>query len=977
MDMLFIELLQYLVAAIVIVVALVRGSSKRKKSADHKEQSLDDTNDRQTDWADFILSYRASAKTQQEKALIDRMLADIGISAPEDATSHELLKDQAVESEQSDSLPSTIGTKAVYVNGEPQRIENKTDNISLLLYFGAFLFVASAGLFVGFAQTSGELRVATVFVVTMVMYLGGLWMYRHKPKLQPAGLAFAGIGIAIAPLVGLSVYNYVLGGSSGAAVWLVTSMACFLLYWHALTELKKPLLNYVLIFTFLSIVESSIMVIDAPIYYLGWGLAATGLLLTALSKWKGIFPDLRQASFTSANIFMPLAILASLMTLGAQGYGQLAVSLMIGAIFYATEFMWGRQTDRLLNASVSQVSFLLSLSVLAYALYGELWVVAITLIVTSFAQVAALLARSKDTDTWENFGSILGASSIVAAAFAISRPSVLLFALVAVMAVMAVLWQKQKHLEGYVLMVAAWMSLPLVFGQLFLEQRMLVLPQIILLLVALLLQFVLILMLPSVGKLLAYTVRITYAVSAVVVLLLAVPVSHMDFWMISFVIALSIVILAKGRRRSWLIILSSIAVTTPVVHSMFDKEWLAITVTSALLANIAIAIIYRQKVAGWIGTALWLLLPWTLSSGVLGQWSTKTLAWSYIGITFGLILARIIARGGALVSGKVPLNSYDSLTSIPYVLGYSASMIISVLISIGADDSRLHTSLILTAVIGIITWLAIRVERNHEILVLLPILAQGLLLSIFRISPYSIYFDLYLLMSIAISAAFYASSVYGVPSGKGTLPSYARAFRYGTLLTASLVPISSLAVGETTVMMPIGLLVFTGMLYYHHRLASLSNREWIGGLALAGVWWLMGFVGVSNVQAYSHTLAALFALYAYIRHCRSEVKVSDKYLTAMLATATIPLVLQAISGVAGGLYGWWLLLEQVAFMLLGMSIGKPTVTKWGLYVAAGAVLYQLRGLGWAALTFLAVFLIGLAVYRLQEQDHDHDPKDQE
>ena len=55
-----------------------------------------------------------------------------------------------------------------------------------------------------------------------------------------------------------------------------------------------------------------------------------------------------------------------------------------------------------------------------------------------------------------------------------------------------------------------------------------------------------------------------------------------------------------------------------------------------------------------------------------------------------------------------------------------------------------------------------------------------------------------------------------------------------------------------------------------------------------------------------------------------------------------------------------------SFMLIGMSIGKRIVTMWGLYVAVGAILYQLRGLGWAALTFLAIFLIGLAVFKIQK-----------
>lgn len=133
----------------------------------------------------------------------------------------------------------------------------------------------------------------------------------------------------------------------------------------------------------------------------------------------------------------------------------------------------------------------------------------------------------------------------------------------------------------------------------------------------------------------------------------------------------------------------------------------------------------------------------------------------------------------------------------------------------------------------------------------------------------------------------------------------------------------------------------------------------------------MYFLGVKNAQAYTHTLVILFAAYAYWRNKRGEIKESDNYLMVMLATATIPLGLQALNDASGGLYGWWLIIEQIVFMLLGMGISKRFVTMWGLYVAVGAVLYQLRGLGWAALTVLAIFIIGLAMYKIQKYTDKH------
>ena len=110
----------------------------------------------------------------------------------------------------------------------------------------------------------------------------------------------------------------------------------------------------------------------------------------------------------------------------------------------------------------------------------------------------------------------------------------------------------------------------------------------------------------------------------------------------------------------------------------------------------------------------------------------------------------------------------------------------------------------------------------------------------------------------------------------------------------------------------------------------------------------------------------MLAGFAGWRYVNKDNTKTDEYIYLALATATIPLILQALSDHSGGIYGWWLLLEQVGFMLIGISIHKKFVTLWGLYVAVASVLYQLRNLGYAALAVLAVFVIGVAIYQLQK-----------
>jgi hypothetical protein len=156
------------------------------------------------------------------------------------------------------------------------------------------------------------------------------------------------------------------------------------------------------------------------------------------------------------------------------------------------------------------------------------------------------------------------------------------------------------------------------------------------------------------------------------------------------------------------------------------------------------------------------------------------------------------------------------------------------------------------------------------------------------------------------------------------------------------------------------------------RYCAHTVREQLGGTLLVALFWQLYYFGITDFQVFAHLTAALLTFYAYVRHTNKQTSVSDSYIAAALCTATIPLALEALSSSSsrGDMLGLWLLLEQIAFLVIGVTIKKPLLTKWGLYVGIAAVLYQLRDLGWAMVAVLSLFLIGIAIFRALKQPED-------
>ncbi|MEI7632596.1 MAG: hypothetical protein WCJ60_04765 [bacterium] len=910
-------------------------------------------------WVNFIKSYRLIVKTKSEKALLERMLLDLNKQGYKDYDELPAISNKL--NINSTQFVANIAQVPIHQPVEKTKAQVQLDNASLLLYFGAFLLVASAGLFVAFGGLNGTLRTFVVLLVAFVLYGGGIWIYDNRPRFKQAGTAFVGIGMAIAPLIGLAAFTYIFDKQNGATVWLGTSALCLGMYYHALIKLRNPLLNYLLIFTFVSLFEASIAVVNVPLYFFGWGLAIIGLSLSIIARKKNLAEDFRESSNVSGMLLLPISLVGSIALVGKHGIIQLGISLLLSAIYYAIQATDTVNDEQSENAVVSHVSGLAAVAIIYYGITKSFAETAVVLTVLNILQSAlTIIIKAKEKLVF-NFSSVLILSAAFAVALSWQSKRQFIIQVVIFIAVSIFVSYKQKRPDAYLLSVIGLTALPLVFAKYFSNP---VLPNdqtVVLLLLATLVQFGTLLM---GNKMFKYVMDGTaqYAYLSISIFTIMCSLFAGMPWLtlgISLAISVTYILQEKiNKGNDWGIVAGLVA-CAPLIWGNSSKTVLLIAVVAALLINIYISLQNRSEANRWFSAGLWLLLP--LAIGQKFDLDLHFYPWAYLVAMAGLVFSRAIARGVVFVSNKIPLASYAKNTSLSYVYGYWLAAAMSVLLSLGYDNSRVHTTAIL-AILGIVVILiSNKIEKSPTLLTIPPILMQGVLLSAIRpvgngaLSTY-----------LALSTSLALFSYFTINNEQDKFKSKTLAVRLGALASLWITPLSFLFIGKSLLVMPIGLLVGSLVYSYHLRFEDQTLKELTYSGIAATALWILNIAGVTEVQAYVHVFIIMFAIFAYLRYLKNQTEQCDQYIYAMLIFATLPLALQALNAQSGGLYGWWLLLEQVGFIVIGMSISKKIVTTWGLYAAVGAVLFQLRGLGWAALSVLAIFLIGLAVYKIQK-----------
>lgn len=937
------------------------------RSKNNRKETLGSEND--LAWHNYIASFKEVVRTKAEKnlinAILERKTADQLYGKTAEASTDQKVTGQPIEEQVVEPDISEPTAKSERLPTVPRQI----DNTLLLLYFGAFLLVASAGLFVAIGDFSGGIRTALLALTAAALYICGWWLYLSRPKLAQAGISFMAVGMLIVPLIGVAWYNLIANQSNGPIIWLATSLACLAVFWHAYSVINNSFTAYLLIGAFVSVVESSVLTLDLPIYVFAWAAIGVSLVLQLVQLRSKSAPNISDASGVSAQLLVPLSIISSVILLPDYGSIQFAVSLLIASSYYGMA-AWRQTQYKSEYAVASQLTAVAAVGNLAYSIDNQLKDTALALAITGLLYTVLItLSKQKAVQT---YNLVLVASIAIGASIALSVnepwPLVYYTSLAAIFAF--VIWVKLRSSAALGVGGALLLVLPVLIGQYALGKGVSDLDQHLLYAAPIALIYCLALyghIRPKING--TYEMASYLYIVGTVILLVTGWLSGFGalFTTVAVLCALFVLLQKISKEDGWWVFAATY-IFVPMLYAMSqygtDDILFSISAGLALVVTIAISLLTREQIIRGLVVVAVLIAPLAIGGGGLGfAWQEAGFSFGYLMAMAGCLFGRAVARGKLLVSPKVKLSSYDTKSSQAYVAGYVFAAITALVISLNDTNSQLVTTLVLATVAAATIYIALYLEEKTEILILLPFLAQGMLFSALR-PELSNGSDAAI---AALSSTLLAGAIYGGFFWTNSFTSQTKnQLLKSSLVTAYFGPVLTLFGAEISEAIPVSLGLAGILTLIHNWKNQQTYRELSIAVIIVAVHWLIYLLGITNIHVHTHLLAVFLAGFAYWRYLLNDKTATYNYIVALFLIATIPLVLQALAGESGDRYGLLLIAQQVGFMLVGVLLNIRFFIKAGLIVALSAVLYQLRGLGWAFLALIALILIGVAVYRLQK-----------
>ncbi|MBD7995163.1 hypothetical protein H9639_07635 [Arthrobacter sp. Sa2CUA1] len=222
-------------------------------------------------------------------------------------------------------------------------------NINITLYSASLLLVAAAALFIGIAIPE-EARFAGIVLLTGLFYSSGLVIHSRRKNLRPAAVAFTGTGLALIPVVGLALHNFIL--HDAVLAWLVTSLLGTAAFAYAAARLDSRVVSYLaLTFLLSTAVASGAAVRSGIVWYFVFTVLLATLVSLAAVRRPGWLKNVYLDAFVQAHRYLvPATAVAAVITSPELGPGSLAVLFLAIAGYYAVLLWQGSAAQALVHS---------------------------------------------------------------------------------------------------------------------------------------------------------------------------------------------------------------------------------------------------------------------------------------------------------------------------------------------------------------------------------------------------------------------------------------------------------------------------------------------------------------------------------------------------------------------------------------------------------------------------------------------------
>jgi hypothetical protein len=864
------------------------------------------------------------------------------------------------------SAPVILGADASSAQATPPETPSNSwfkkdvqdfDSASVLLYFGAFLMIAGVGLFVGLSGYSGTVKTIAVLATALTFYAAGLALHQYVKRLRPVAITLTAMGLICLPLVGVAFYFY-LTQTFGAATWFVTSAVSLLLYVVALLRIRQSLIGYMSVFMCLSLWLSVVAVIDAPVYFFGWAMIALGMGYLLAAKYLRLGHEVETPLSVSASVMVPAALVITLF-FGTISPLQQGITALIAACFYALA-TWLEPKGKRRTIYFTLLYSLVPIGVLRITSDTTLSTEATAYVLTAVTALQlSLVAFKKIEAAWRKVALVISALAMGAAAL---------------LCIFNWLWL--APLLGIHVIIHAIVAL-------YARSRLHMMLGLIALLVTPAIAFAAIdPPRPSVALLSAI-----YLAIGVTLLPIGRRVKSFGYTRlttIAYIVAWSIAFLIGTAASGGLPMAISITVGLAVTASAYYERQPTALLIAAFLGGVAV-------VQGLLWQQIYLPLGVCVGLGSLGLayyamgklqprlpaptayqdvWVASGLAALYCGPLFCLLQGEVLWPSAIFLGIAGALTSYESkLRNSPFGFYTGGAIMLTAiqltLYKLGLNEWQLYWYL--WAMYA--TLLAYRLRNAAWLYVSIFLAGCGALVGLRAHHNDST--PMIAVAFMAIAAIYYTvgkiQSVYGGQQYKeiGAAWSYAG---LGALYVAALLPlVPEYTATNDPALHALALLAAGAITMYETYLTRNRAGMYLGAaVSLAGLQWLLYSQQIHNVQIYTHLWALYFAALAWLAHRDKRLDERKMFTIVALGTQTIPLALEALGGNTN--LGFLLLLESMGILLLGLWLRYRLVSSWGLAVAVGAVLYQLREFEFFVLLLLGAGIIGLGIYLLLKQD---------